>query len=91
MTKSGRKPSATIAYNIKSLNLGKTLLIEDYSLGNTTTIKIVTSISTYGLPSKTVRLTGVGMIMRIEKIKTNHNGKKFGVALKFGEKLKLNV
>ncbi len=56
-----------------------------------TVIKIVTSVSTYGLPSKTVRLTGVGVIMRVDKIDTNHNGKKFGVALKFSEKLKLNV
>ncbi len=33
------------------------------------------------------------MIMRIDKIDTNHNGngKKLGVALKFSEKLKLNV
>ncbi len=65
--------------------------IEDYSLGKTTTIKIVTSVSTPGLPGKTVRLTGVGMIIRIDRVDINHNGKKFGVALKFSEKLKLNV
>ncbi len=65
--------------------------IEDYSLGKTTTIKILTSVSTPGLPSKTVRLTGIGMIIRIDRVDTNHNGKKFGVALKFSEKLKLNV
>ena len=65
--------------------------IEDYSLGKTTTIKIVTSVSAPGLPSKTVRLTGVGMIIRIDRVDINHNGKKFGVALKFSEKLKLNV
>ncbi len=68
--------------------------IEDYSLGKTTTIKILTSVSTPGLPGKTVRLTGVGMIIRIDKIDkidTNHNGKKFGVALKYSERLKLNV
>ncbi len=65
--------------------------IEDYSLGKTTTIKIVTSVSTPGLPSKTVRLTGVGMIIRIDRVDINHNGKKFGVVLKFSEKLRLNV
>ncbi len=65
--------------------------IEEYSLGKTTTIKIVTSVSTPGLPGKTVRLTGVGMIMRIVKIDANHNGKKFGVALKFSEKPEINV
>ncbi len=63
--------------------------IAEYSPGKTTTIKIVTSVSTHGLPDKTVRLTGVGMIMRIVKIDINHNGKRFGVALKFSEKLKL--
>jgi hypothetical protein len=63
--------------------------IEEYSLEKTTTIKIVTSVSTHGLPSKTVRLTGVGMIVRIGRIDINHNGKRFGVALKFSEKLKL--
>jgi hypothetical protein len=65
--------------------------IEEYSIGKTTTIKIITSVSTHGLPSKTVRLTGVGMIIRIVKIDINHNGKKYGVALKFSEKLELNV
>ncbi len=65
--------------------------IEEYSLGKTTAITIVTSVSTPGLPGRTVRLTGVGMIIRIDKIDTNHNGKRFGVALKFSERLKLNV
>ena len=65
--------------------------IGEYSPGKTTTIKIVTSVSTHGLPDKTVRLTGVGMIMRTVKIDINHNGKKFGVALKFSEKLKLTI
>ncbi len=65
--------------------------VEEYSLGKTTTIKIVTSVSTPGLPGRTVGLTGVGMIIRIDKIDTNHNGKRFGVAFKFSEKIRLNV
>ncbi len=65
--------------------------IGEYSPGKSTTIKIVTSVSTHGLPDKTVKLTGAGMIMRIVKIDINHNGKKFGVALKFSEKLKLTI
>jgi hypothetical protein len=60
--------------------------IEEYSLGETTLIRIVTSVSTPGLPSKTVELTGIGMIMRIDKIDARHKGKRFGVALKFSEK-----
>ncbi len=92
-------PIALLNHKVKSKNISsggvyfevKTDDIEDYSLGKTTTIKIVTSVSTPGLPSKTVSLTGVGMIVRIDSVDINHNGKKFGVALKFSEKLKLNV
>ncbi len=64
--------------------------IKEYSLGETTMIKIVTSISKPGLPSKTVELTGIGMIVRIDKIDARHKGKKFGVALKFSERPKIN-
>ncbi len=92
-------PITLLGHKVKSKNIGSGGVyfeetadnIEEYSLGKTTTIKIVTSVSTHGLPGKTVRLTGVGMIMRIVKIDINHNGKKFGVALKFSEKLKLNI
>ncbi len=65
--------------------------IEEYSLGKTTMIRIVTSVSTPGLPSKIVELTGIGTIIRIDKIDARYKGKKFGVALKFSEKPKLNV
>jgi len=59
--------------------------IEEYSLGKTTMIRIVTSVSTPGLPSKIVELTGIGMIIRIDKIDARYKGKRFGVALKFSE------
>ncbi|MFQ5713192.1 MAG: hypothetical protein ACE5GU_04115 [Candidatus Scalinduaceae bacterium] len=64
--------------------------IEEYSLGETTMIKIVTSVSNPGLPSKTVELTGIGMVMRIDKIDSHHKDKKFGVALKFSERPKID-
>ncbi len=64
--------------------------IEECSPGKTTTIKIVTNVSTPELPSRTVELTGMGTITRIDKI-ADHKGKKFGVALKFSEKLKVDV
>ena len=48
------------------------------------------SVSTPELPSRTVELTGIGTITRIDKI-DDHKGKKFGVALKFSEKLKVDV
>ncbi len=92
-------PISILNHKVKSKNISSGGIyfevtaddIEDYSLGKTTTIKIVTSVSTPGLPSKTVKLTGVGMIIRIDRVDINHNGKKYGVALKFSEKLKLNV
>ncbi len=54
-------------------------------------IRIVTSVSTHGLPSKIVELTGIGMIIRIDKIDARNKGKKFGVALKFSERPEVNV
>ncbi len=92
-------PISILNHKVKSKNISSGGLyfevtadnVEEYSLAKTTTIKIVTSVSTPGLPSKTVKLTGVGMIIRIDRVDINHNGKKFGVALKFSEKLKLNV
>ncbi len=64
--------------------------IEAYSPGKTSPVKIVTSVSTPELPSRTVELTGIGTITRIDKI-DDHKGKKFGVALKFSEKLNVGV
>ncbi len=65
--------------------------IEEYFLGKTTMIRIVTNVSTHGLPSKIVELTGIGMIIRIDKIDARNKGKKFGVALKFSERPEINV
>jgi hypothetical protein len=66
--------------------------IEAYSPGNTSPVEVVTSVSTPGLPSKSIKLTGSGIIIRVDKIDINHNnGKKFGVALKFSERLKISV
>jgi hypothetical protein len=66
--------------------------IEAYSPGRTSPVEVVTSVSTPGLPSKSIKLTGSGIIIRVDKIDINHNnGKKFGVALKFSERLKISV
>ncbi len=63
--------------------------IEEYSPGETTMIKIVTSVSTLGLPSKTVELTGTGMIIRVDEIEIINQDRKLGVALKFIKKLEI--
>ncbi len=44
------------------------------------------------MPSKSIKLIGSGIIVRVDKVDINHNnGKKFGVALKFSERLKVSV
>ena len=91
-------PITLFDYKVKSKNISPGGVyfevtadnIEECSPGKTTTIKIVTSVSTPELPSRTVELTGIGTITRIDKI-DDHKGKKFGVALKFSEKLNVDV
>ncbi|MFQ5963257.1 MAG: PilZ domain-containing protein [Candidatus Scalinduaceae bacterium] len=62
-----------------------------YFTGKTINIEIYTTTSTRGLPSKLIRLTGTGVVVRTEKINSNKHAKGLGVALKFKEKLKLFV
>ena len=66
--------------------------MEAYSPGKTSPVEVVASVSTPGLPSKSIKLIGSGIIVRVDKVDINHNnGKKFGVALKFSERLKVSV
>ncbi len=64
---------------------------EEYCLGKTIKVEITASTHTLGLSGKIVKLTGVGVIVRIYKINTHRYGKNLGVALKFSEKLDLSV
>ncbi len=57
--------------------------IEKYSPGKTSTIEIIVSTSTPTLPQKTVKLTGTGMIIRMDEIEIINQDRKLGVALKF--------
>ena len=61
--------------------------IEKYSPGKTSTIEIIVSTSTPMLPKKTVKLTGTGMIIRVDEIEIINQDRKLGVALKFIKKL----
>ena len=91
-------PITLLDHKVKSKNISSSGVylevtadnIEECSPGKTTSIKIVTSVSTPELPGRTVELTGMGTITRIDKI-DDHKGKKFGVALEFSEKLKVDV
>ena len=61
--------------------------IEKCSPGKTSTIEIIASASIPKLPKKTVKLTGTGMIIRVDEIETINQDRKLCVALKFIKKL----
>ncbi len=63
--------------------------IEKYSPGKTSTIEIIVSTSTLTLPKKLVKLTGIGMIIRVDEIEIINQDRKLGVALKFIKKLEI--
>lgn len=67
--------------------------INKFSLGKTFALEITISSAESGLPDRTVRLTGLGVIIRTDmdtgERDLNECGTKFGVALKFKKKLKI--
>ncbi|MFQ5713931.1 MAG: PilZ domain-containing protein [Candidatus Scalinduaceae bacterium] len=74
--------------------------IEKYSTGKIITIEITASTSTHEISSQIIKLTGIGVITRIDKLfsdpacflaKARRRGQKLGVALKFINKLELSV
>ncbi len=65
--------------------------IEKYSPGRIITIEITASTSTHEISNQIIRLTGIGMITRIDKLFSEPNNGKLGVALKFSNKLELSV
>ncbi len=61
--------------------------IEKYSPGETSTIEIIVNTFTSMLPKKTVKLTGTGMIIRVDETENINQDRKLCVALKFIKKL----
>jgi hypothetical protein len=57
--------------------------IEKYSPGKTSTIEIIVSTSTLTLPQKTLKITGTGMIIRVDEIEIINQDRKLGVVFKF--------
>ena len=88
-------PMTLLGQKVKSENIGPggvyveviTNGIEKYSPGETSTIEIIVNTSTSMLPKKTVKLTGTGMIIRVDEIEIINQDRKLGVALKFIKKL----
>lgn len=74
--------------------------IEKYSPGKIITIEITASASTHEISNQIIKLTGIGVITRIDKLfsdpafllsQESRRGEKLGVALKFSNKLELSV
>ncbi len=65
--------------------------IEKYSPGKIITIEITASTSTHEISNQIVKLAGIGVITRIDKLFSGQNNGKLGVALKFSNKLELSV
>ena len=92
-------PMTLLGQKVKSENIGPggvyveviTNDIEKYSPGETSTIEIIVNTSTSMLPKKTVKLTGTGMIIRVDEIETINQDRKLCVALKFIKKLETSL
>ncbi|MEE9603937.1 MAG: PilZ domain-containing protein [Candidatus Scalindua sp.] len=65
--------------------------IEKYSPGKPTKVEITASTSTHEISDQIVKLTGIGVVTRTDKLFSDQYGEKLGVALKFSEKLELTV
>ena len=65
--------------------------IEKYSPGKPTKVEITASASTHEISDQIVKLTGIGVVTRTDKLFSDRHGEKLGVALKFSEKLELTV
>jgi hypothetical protein len=63
--------------------------IELFSLGRTIEFEMLAKSYTPVSPSKTIRLTGSGKIIRNNKIRNKQYDKRYGIALTFSEKLEI--
>ncbi len=88
-------PMPLLGQKVKSKNISSggvyfeviTNDIEKYSPGKTSTIEIIVSTSTHTLPQKTLKITGTGMIIRVDEIEIINQDRKLGVVFKFIKKL----
>jgi hypothetical protein len=65
--------------------------IERYSPGKPTKVEITAITSTHEISGQVVKLTGIGVVTRADKLFSDRHGEKLGVALKFSKKLDLTV
>ncbi len=60
-----------------------------YFPGKTIEIEVLANTSRPEIPNRIVRLTGVGMVVRSNEMEIINDSKRLGIALKFGEKLRI--
>ncbi len=92
-------PMTLLGQKVKSKNISPggvyfeviTNDIKMYSSGKTIKIEVLANTSRPEMPNRTVRLTGVGMVVRANEMEIINDSKRLGIALKFSEKLKVCV
>ncbi|MHC4181853.1 MAG: PilZ domain-containing protein [Planctomycetota bacterium] len=65
--------------------------IEKYFPGKSTKVEITATTSTHEISGQVVKLTGIGVVTRTDKLFSDRHGEKLGVALRFNKKLNLVV
>ncbi len=65
--------------------------IKMYSPGKTIKIEVLANTSKPEIPNRIVRLTGVGKVVRADEMEIINDSKRLGIALKFGEILRIEL
>jgi hypothetical protein len=65
--------------------------IKMYSPGKTLKIEVLVNTSRPEIPNRRVRLTGVGKVVRADEMEIINDSKRLGIALKFGEILRIEL
>jgi hypothetical protein len=65
--------------------------IKMYSPGKALKIEVLVNTSRPEIPNRRVRLTGVGKVVRADEMEIINDSKRLGIALKFGEILRIEL
>ncbi len=65
--------------------------IKMYSPGKTIKIEVLVNTSRPEIPNRRVSLTGVGKVVRADEMEIINDSKRLGIALKFGEILRIEL
>ena len=92
-------PMTLLGQKVKSKNISPggvyfeviTNDIKMYFPGKTIKFDILVNTSKREIPNRTVRLTGVGMVVRANEMEIINDSKRLGIALKFSEILRIEL